>query len=113
MTPIKKECTDERCKLGTWEGVVSSVMAIIIIVVGFSWWCSSLDGRVGSNTVSIETNKQEVCKRIEKVEITAAANREMIQVLTVSTAKQDEKYIHIKESLDKIERMLEADKGIK
>jgi len=90
---------------------VSLISTLATAIIGFSWWCSSLDGRVGSNTVSIETNKQEVCKRIEKVEITAAANREMIQVLTVSTAKQDEKYIHIKESLDKIERMLEADKG--
>ena len=96
--------------LATTVSIISTLAAAII---GFSWWCSSLDGRVGSNTVSIETNKQEVCKRIEKVEITAAANREMIQVLSVSTAKQDEKYIHIKESLDKIERMLEADKGIK
>jgi len=107
MTPIKNQCMDDRCKLGTWEGVVSSVMAIILIVVGFSWWCSSLDGRVTINTSAIDKNSEQARKQIEKVNNDIEMMRQSIQVLAISQAKMDTQYVQIREALTDIKNTLD------
>lgn len=78
---------------------ISIISTLIAITVSFSWWCASLDNRVGVNAVDIR-----------KVEVMTNTNKEHIQALIISNAKYEEKFNYIKESLNKIERLIEADK---
>lgn len=82
-------------------------MALALVVVSFSWWCSTLDGRVSVNERDIVQNTVRIDKNHDKLSTDISSLDKTLQILAINQAKMDIQYVQIREALTEIKNTLD------